>query len=112
MSLSTPILMVGAPCARGRTSGMAAAVAEPRSKRREMVMASIPSRGRQSNAQILMQFIHAGFQPVVRDHVDHLAMFHHVVPIGHRLGEAEVLLHQKHGEPTLLDLPDRAADLL
>src|ERR1700730_7990478 len=86
MSLSTPILTVGAPCARGRTSGnTVAAVAVPRRARREMVMASIPSNedrhprkgggldlgprfrggdvvlGR-SYPQILMQLVHVGFE--------------------------------------------------
>ena len=42
ISFSTPILTVGAPCARGRMSGSAAAaVAVPRRARRDMVMAEI-----------------------------------------------------------------------
>src|ERR1700693_2482059 len=98
MSFSTPILTVGAPCARGRTSGKAAAaVTEPRSVRREMVMASNPLSGCHCeewrddrnegglNPQILMQLVHVGLQPVVRDHVDHLAVLHHVMPVCHRL---------------------------
>ena len=49
---------------------------------------------------------------MVGDHVDHPAMLHHVVAVGDRRGEAEILLHQQHGEAAVLDLADGAADLL
>ena len=39
-------------------------------------------------------------------------MIHHIMPVCHGGGEAEVLLHQQHRETALLDLADGAADLL
>ena len=49
---------------------------------------------------------------MVRDHVDHLAVLHDIVPVGHCLGEAEVLLNQQNGKAPLLDLADSTTDLL
>src|SRR4051812_15085062 len=147
ISFSTPILMVGVPCARARASGSAAAaLAAPRRVRRDILMADGPSEdqllptiswpletGRDLRAsedstigvrfrglggiyasypKILVQLVHTRFELMVRDHVDHLAMLHDVVSVGHRLGEAEVLFHEQHREPALLDLAHGAADLL
>ena len=49
-----------------------------------------------------MQLVHIGGEHVVRDLVDDVALFHHVMLVGHGRGEAEVLLHQDDGEAALL----------
>ncbi len=48
----------------------------------------------------------------VRDHVDHPAVLDHVVAVGHRRGEAEVLFHEQDGEALLAQHADGIADLL
>src|SRR4051812_32439316 len=64
------------------------------------------------NPEILLNAVHVRFQPVVRHHVDDAAMLHHVVAIGYRLREAEILLYQQQREPLLLEARQHAADLL
>src|SRR3954462_22925 len=64
------------------------------------------------NPEILLNAVHVRFQPVVRHHVDDAAMLDHVVAIGHRLREAEILLHQQQREALLLEAREHAADLL
>src|SRR5580765_1373198 len=39
------------------------------------------------NPEIFLNPVHVRLQPVVRDHVHDPAMLHHVVAVGHRLGE-------------------------
>ena len=42
-----------------------------------------------------MQLVHAGVELGVGDHVHDAAVLHHVVPVGHGGGEAEVLLDEQ-----------------
>ena len=58
-----------------------------------------------------MQFVDVGVELVVLDHVDDLALLDDVVTVGHRRGEAEILLDQDDGEALLLQPRDGAADL-
>src|SRR5258706_3530593 len=65
-------------------------------------------RRRPSYTQILVQHVHLRFKFFLPDHLDDLSVLHHVVPIGQRRGEAEILLDQHDGVATLLQLADRA----
>src|SRR5690242_12658752 len=112
--------------ARRNESARAPAAVEPRTARREIVMTYPPLflfyhrraaaplyRGSAClNPEILVQLLHAGFEHVVGDHIDHLAMLHDVVTIGDGLRETEILLDEQHGKAAILDLLDGPADLL
>src|SRR5262245_56847642 len=56
--------------------------------------------------EVLVQLVHAGGQVGVGDGIDHPAMLHHVVAIGHGGGEAEVLLDEQDGEAFRLQARD------
>src|SRR5215475_3989577 len=78
------------------------------------IMPSTPFavRSRRLHPQILVELVHARLEPRVRDHVDDPPVLHHVVPVGHRGCEMEVLLDQQDGEPLRLEPPDDGADVL
>ena len=59
-----------------------------------------------------MQLVHVPIELGIRDHVDDPAVLHHVVPIRDGSREAEILLDEQDRETLLLQLADRAADLL
>ena len=46
-----------------------------------------------SNAEIALQLVEIAREALVRNHVDHRAVLHHIVPVRDLLREAEVLLH-------------------
>src|SRR5712691_11437677 len=62
--------------------------------------------------EILVQLVHVRIELPVRNHVDDASVLHHVVTVGHRGREAEVLLDQQDREALGLEAPDRGADLL
>src|SRR5262245_22388675 len=65
-----------------------------------------------SYAEILVHLAHVPFELGIGNHVHHPAVLHDVVAVGHRRGEAEILLDEQDGEPLRLQPPDRVADLL
>ena len=54
-----------------------------------------------SDAEIIVQLVHVGFELGIGELVDDAAVLHHVVAVGDRRGEAEVLLDQQDGEALL-----------
>src|SRR6266852_711718 len=62
--------------------------------------------------EVPSQLAHVCLQLIVGNHVDHLAALHHVVAVGNRAGEVEVLLDQQDGEALLLEAADGGANLL
>src|SRR5690242_15246755 len=50
------------------------------------------------NPEIALQLVDARLELVARNGVDHAPVLDHVVAVGHRRGEAEVLLDQQDGE--------------
>src|SRR5580765_100523 len=82
---------------------------------RENVMGGAPfepvESGR-SDSEVAVQLVHVTVELVVGDHVDDLPVLHHVVPVGHGGGEAEVLLDEQDGEALDLEPADGRPDLL
>src|SRR5262245_55617351 len=77
--------------------------------RRSFLAASTPAA---SDAEIVVQLVHAGGELGVGNHVHDAAVLHHVVAIGNGRGEAKVLLDEEHGEPLALEPPQGDPDLL
>src|SRR5262245_905992 len=65
-----------------------------------------------SHTKIVVQLVEVGVQLRAGEAFDHTAILHHIVPVGDGRGEPKVLLNQKDGEATLLQLADGFADLL
>src|SRR6185437_12385675 len=65
-----------------------------------------------SDTEIGVKLVHVGLQLGVGKAVDDLAVLDDVETVGHRRGEAEILLDQKDGEALLLEPRDGLADLL
>src|SRR5580700_8777207 len=63
-------------------------------------------------SEIVVQLAEAGREPRVLDHVHHPAPLHHVVAVGHRSREAEVLLDQQDREALCFQATHRRPDLL
>ena len=59
-----------------------------------------------------MEFFHIGVQFCVGEPVDDTPMFHHVMAIGKRRGEAEILHDQEYSESLRLERAYCIADLL
>src|SRR5262249_6544083 len=64
------------------------------------------------HAEIIVQPVLPRVKLRLGEAFDHGTVFHHVVTVRDRRGEAEILLHQDDGEALLLEGPDRPADLL
>src|SRR5688572_20703418 len=64
-----------------------------------------------SDAQILLDLGSVGRQIAVVELVDHPPVLHHVMAVGHRRGEAEILLDEQDREAFDLEPFDRAPDL-
>src|SRR6267142_5356722 len=97
-----------------------AGLARPRTARnatmRVMVMLCAPLRStlgwRRLYPEVVVQLGHVRFELGVRNHVHHPAVLHHVVAVGERGGEAEVLLDEENGEALSLQATQGGADLL
>src|SRR5215468_4762463 len=63
-----------------------------------------------SDAQVIVQLGHVGLERGVRDHVHDSPVLHHIVPVRHGRGEAEILLDQQNSESFLLELADGTSD--
>src|ERR1700741_1653547 len=117
MSLRMPILTVTCcACALAQTS--AAPTTAPSAGRLNsrvilhlpgLVVAPVTGA---SYTEIVVQLFDVRVQVGIAEPVDDPSMFHDVVPVGHRLGEAEILLDQQDGKPLALEGVDGAADLL
>src|SRR5436190_2527069 len=68
--------------------------------------------GWNSDSEVSVDLAHARLQGRVGNHVHDAAVLDHVIAVGHRLREAEVLLDQQDGKAFLLEARDGAADLL
>src|SRR5438067_1664499 len=118
MSESTPILItLSETCACAAPSPASANAPANIACRITLILppsvvwvAALPSI--RSHAEVFVQLVHLRVDLAVRDHVDHPAALHHIVAIGDRRREAEVLLDQQDREALRLELSDRAADLL
>src|SRR5665213_1095309 len=64
------------------------------------------------DTEIVVQFLDIGIQFGIGELVDDTPMFHDVVAIRNRRGEAEILFDQQNRETLLLERADRFADLL
>src|SRR5215210_5752943 len=64
------------------------------------------------HTEIVVELFNIGVQFRAGHSVDDAPMFHDVVAIRNRRGEAEVLLHQENGEALLFQRADGMADLL
>src|SRR3954467_5511271 len=108
MSVRTPSLMTPSEiwAAAGAATAATAATASGSVRSMRIMRVSF------LNTEVLVQLVHRGIQPVVLDHVDHLAALHDVVPVGDRRREAEVLLDEEDGEPLGFEAAQRRADLL
>src|SRR5262249_21627163 len=62
--------------------------------------------------EVVVQLGHVGPERRVGNHVHHPAVLHHVVAVGDRGGEPEVLLHQQHSKSLVLESAQGGADLL
>src|SRR6478609_7174581 len=111
MSDSTPILMtLSEICACAAPFASVAATATASRFCFDSFMVAPPVDrliGGRLHAQVLVQLAHAGVELGVRDQVHDAAVLHHVVPVRHGRGEAEVLLDQQDREPLGLEPRDR-----
>src|SRR6476619_4322951 len=116
MSERTPILMTPSDtCAFAIIGAPIAAKARPiaaLSLRTADILISFASFGCESDSEILVHPPHVGLELRPRDHVHDAPVLDDVVPVGHGLGEPEILLHQQDGEALLLQPRNGAADLL
>src|SRR5437773_3718304 len=64
------------------------------------------------NPKIFVQLFHIRIELRIRDHVDDTTVLEHVVPVGNRRCEAEILLDQQNRETLAFEPRDRASDLL
>src|SRR5688572_11854190 len=62
--------------------------------------------------EVAMQLVHVAVELGVGDHVHDEPTLHHVVPVGHGGGEAEVLLDEQDGEALAFEPADGRPDLL
>src|SRR3990172_5270233 len=114
MSFMTPILMTPSDTwalavpAVTNVAAMAAAM----SVRLSFIAGFSCEKSLPSYPEILVQLVHVRIELRVGNHVHHPAVLHHVVPVGDRRGETEVLLHQQNGEAFGLEARDGPADLL
>src|SRR5262244_3300113 len=112
MSDSTPILMTPSDtCACALIAAKARPIAALSLVTTDILI-SFGSCGCKSHSEILVHPSHVGLELGPGDHVHDAAVLDDVVPVGHRLGKSEILLHQQYGEALLLQARDRAADLL
>src|SRR5262245_50206546 len=65
-----------------------------------------------SHAEIVVELFDIRVELGIREPVDDTPIFHHVVAVRNRRGEAKILLDQKDSEPLLLERADGLADLL
>ena len=115
MSVRTPILITSSDiCACAVPAPIAAATAS-RPVRLNAFMLSlrwgasraligVQVRCPGSNTEIVVQLGHVRLQVRVRNHVDHAAVIHHVMPVRDRRREAEILLDQQDREALRLEL--------
>src|SRR3954470_10204053 len=115
MSLITPILTFNC-CACALPQANAAASA---AKLRMFFIAVLlvlcagaGPRRELSNPQILVQLFEVCVQFRIGEALDDTAVFHDVITVRHRRGEAEILLNEQDGKTLLLERADGAADLL
>src|SRR5205823_3482289 len=64
------------------------------------------------NPKIFVQLFHVRLELRIGDHVDDTTAFEHVMPVGDRRCEAEILLDQQNRETLAFEPSDRASDLL
>src|SRR2546425_12922200 len=113
-SLRTPILTTPSEiwaCAGPTASATAASSA----RTRRVIMRGLLSRvcpDAGLDPEVLVQRVHPGRERSVGDHIDDASVLHHVVTVGDRGREAEILLDEEDGEALRLEAPDRRADLL
>src|SRR5262245_19569453 len=69
-------------------------------------------RGEGLHPEVFVQFVPTRRQDGVGHHVHHPTVLHHVVTVGHRRGEPEVLLDEQNRETLRLEPPDGGPDLL
>src|SRR5215510_3829181 len=115
MSDSTPILMTRSDtCACAPIAARARPIAALSLCTADILISfgSCVSCDCKLNSEILVHPSHVGLELRPGDHVHDAAVLDDVVPVGHRLGKPEILLHQQYGEALLLQARDRAADLL
>src|ERR1041385_8161396 len=118
MSVSTPILTLSCCALAVLTESSAANPARIMIRFIEVLPSlfcrSSPSRHipKCSYAEIFVQLAEIGFELGAGEAFGHAAVLHHIVAVGHRRGEAKVLLDQEDREALLLQRTDGLADLL
>src|SRR5437868_11475196 len=118
MSDSTPILMtLSEICACAAPAANAPAIARATRLRFSLLIAFLLRVSGQSserilNPKIFVQLFHIRIELRIGNHVDDATVLEHVMPVGHRRGEAEILLDQQNREALGLESCDRASDLL
>src|SRR5512134_1640257 len=110
MSFRTPILMMPSETWAWAVPASAATAAAINVRCNFMVPPV--EKALRSYAEIRVQLWHRRLEPGIGNHVHHAPVFHDVVAVGHRLREAEVLLHQQDGVALLLQARERAPDVL
>src|ERR1041385_7662741 len=108
MSVSTPILTLS--CCALAVPQASAAASPARIITR--FMAGPPGLSCSLHTQIVVQLAEIGFELGAGEAFGHATVLHHIVAVGHRRGEAKVLLHQEDREALLLQRTDGLADLL
>src|ERR1041385_846655 len=111
MSLSTPILIGSCACAAPHSKVAASAA------RTDLRCITVPpflfipdARDPASNPQVLVQLFEVRVQFRVGEAFDNPAVFHDVIAVRNRRGEAEILLDQEDGKALLLELAEGAAE--
>src|SRR4051812_38152198 len=116
MSDKTPILMTPSDtCASATIGAPIAAKARPTaalSLCTADIFISFASCGFESDSEILVHPPQVGLELGPGNHVHDPSVLDDVVPVGDRLGEPEILLHQQDGEALLLQPGNGTADLL
>src|SRR4051812_38637464 len=110
MSLSTPILTETWACAVPHASS--AANANEPSRFFIHILPVFLIAAAPSDAQIIVKLFDVSVQFAIGERIDHAAIFHDVIAVRNRGGEAEILLDQQDGESLRFQGPDRVADLL
>src|SRR3954465_4861365 len=115
MSDSTPILselLLICACAPTGTSAVPSASAAASVNVWMNFISRTPPPKTFLNTKILVQLVHVRIELRVRDHVDDLAVLHHIMAVGDSRGKAEILLDQQDGEAFRLQAADGVPDLL
>src|SRR5713226_2623260 len=102
MSFITPILIT--PSENWACAAPASSVAARNARYRNGFIFVLLTLGRRaaciiSHTEVLVELFDVGVQLRIGEALDDAAVLHNVIPVGHRRGEAEVLLDQQDGEP-------------